>query len=436
MEYAATCEVCSERFSTGEHDPLALPCGHTFCRDCLARMINMNRKGFSCPTCRRVHSDLVLGKLPVIYKLLSVNMDEAEIEQICESHGDKLAYWCQMCQTSLCGLCLFRSHPQDHDVIKKKAFLEEEKRVLKEDIQAWQRDMEINNKAIMQKALTAIKEFYRSQTYLSRSKRIIGELLPEIDGISTVAALSDLQTKIISLKMVAEAANNDSCTQEESTAEGNVTHSLELEQVTGSCGSVENVDGRRATVEWYAGKLQLSAFSENPSHCDLLLKMPSQVFLQLSIGREYLGQVTIQPFYHLRRAQLFAAMCMGTFGVSYAGSPFRLVQNKGRPREYLSGGGYANPRDGMFTNQDLMSGLEWDGEATGESRQGAVLGVIYGNGVSGFGICSREQVGGTFKCLFGKVVNGIDVVKAAVRHHPVSEVVITKCGLVFPDIFT
>lgn len=434
MEYIATCEVCSERFSIGEHDPLALPCGHTFCRKCLIRMISKNRANFSCPTCRRVHGDLVVGKLPVIYKLLAANTDEVEIEQMCESHGDKLTYWCQTCRTSLCGLCLFRNHPQDHEIVKKKVFLEKEKLLLKEDIQSWQGEMEVSHKAIMRKAMLEIKEFYRSQTYLLMSKRIIGELLPEIDGATTLAALSDLRTKMHSLKMVEEAASSDVCSSEESHAEGDVTLSFELEQAIGSCGSIEGVDGRRASVGWYAGKLQLSAFSEKASHSDLLFKMPSQVFLQLSIGNEYLGQVTIQPFYYLRRAQLFAAMCMGTFGVSYVGSPFRLVQNKGRPREYLSGGWYINPRDGMLTNKDLMTGLEWDGEAIGESHQGAVLGVIYGNGESGFGICSRQQVGGTFKCLFAEVVDGMDVVKAAVRHSPVSEVIITKCGLVFPDI--
>ena len=58
------CSICVEVFS----DPRALPCMHTFCRDCLQSYITcLNRKtdirsrGFECPVCRNVTYSPIMG---------------------------------------------------------------------------------------------------------------------------------------------------------------------------------------------------------------------------------------------------------------------------------------------------------------------------------------------------------------------------------------
>ncbi|KAK7066283.1 hypothetical protein SK128_021800 [Halocaridina rubra] len=224
------------------------------------------------------------------------------------------------------------------------------------------------------------------------------------------------------------------------------------------------------------------------------LPTPEEVFLELSIKNEVLGIVTIRPWYHLRRAKHFTALCLGTFGVSYVGSTFTHVMNKGRAREYLVGGGYLTPKrrslsaqgmdkvqdgeflegqshsspkgesslaqgmnkdhpgyfledggnptpEGLFlTYKDLMANLEWGDEASGEGREGVVIGaadVRKGldpeKGTSGFAICTRDPGRVTFQCPFGEVKSGLDVVKKAVLHEPLTEVTITRCGAVTQD---
>ena len=42
-----SCNVCFERYDTGEHLPLTLMCGHTLCLSCMSRLPAM-----ICPSCR------------------------------------------------------------------------------------------------------------------------------------------------------------------------------------------------------------------------------------------------------------------------------------------------------------------------------------------------------------------------------------------------
>ncbi|KAK4321812.1 hypothetical protein Pmani_007439 [Petrolisthes manimaculis] len=68
---AVTCAVCSEVYQSGIREPLALPCGHSFCRMCLDAV---KRTGnFLCPNCRQTHNNVNVEQLSVNYALLSVS---------------------------------------------------------------------------------------------------------------------------------------------------------------------------------------------------------------------------------------------------------------------------------------------------------------------------------------------------------------------------
>lgn len=51
------CMICDEKYDEADKRPLVLMCGHTFCKNCLARFIQS--KGYiQCMTCRRKFKDI------------------------------------------------------------------------------------------------------------------------------------------------------------------------------------------------------------------------------------------------------------------------------------------------------------------------------------------------------------------------------------------
>nr|XP_053650229.1 uncharacterized protein LOC128700797 [Cherax quadricarinatus] len=162
-------------------------------------------------------------------------------------------------------------------------------------------------------------------------------------------------------------------------------------------------------------------------------QLPSEVFLELSNGQRCLGRVYIQLWCHMRRAQQFLALCLGTMGPSLVGAHFRSVSDADKERETIWCTEYASP-DGGTGYRELMLDMEWDGEHRREPREGLV--VAYSNDVNdyGFGICTKGKPGANFSSPFGEVSSGLEVVRAAVGHEPVTEVTITDCGLVIPDL--
>ena len=76
---APECPYCMEPYAeAGPHVPRILPCGHTGCQDCYARMLrpivaeNNNVKRLTCPNCREV-ADVAWGRaenLPQVFGML------------------------------------------------------------------------------------------------------------------------------------------------------------------------------------------------------------------------------------------------------------------------------------------------------------------------------------------------------------------------------
>lgn len=162
-------------------------------------------------------------------------------------------------------------------------------------------------------------------------------------------------------------------------------------------------------------------------------QVPSEVFLEFAIGGSCLGRVYINLWSHLRRAQQFLALCMGTLGPCYAGATFSHVAYQGKAKETLCCKEYVTENGGQGT-RELMTDLEWGDEHSREPREGLLIPLSKYVDQHGFGICTRGKPGGTFHCPFGEVVEGLEVVQAAVRHHEATEVTITHCGIVMPKL--
>nr|XP_053647388.1 uncharacterized protein LOC128698955 [Cherax quadricarinatus] len=151
-----------------------------------------------------------------------------------------------------------------------------------------------------------------------------------------------------------------------------------------------------------------------------------EVLMQLGVAGKCLGRVHIRLWGHLRRAQHFLALCLGTLGPSYKGSRFSNVARKGQPGESLVGGQYRT-EGGSCTARGLMEELEWRGRHSGPVKVGVLGGASDGNPnlEAFFGICTRDYPEGEYYCPFGEVVAGMDVVQKAAAHDPISDVTIT-----------
>lgn len=156
---------------------------------------------------------------------------------------------------------------------------------------------------------------------------------------------------------------------------------------------------------------------------NLVFQMPSEVFLELSSGDRCLGRVYINLSIHLRLAQQFLALCLGTQGVSYRGTKANEIRNKGYQGETM----LFPCQHKLFTNLGRGDKRTLD--------EGLIAQYASGHydryDRSGFEICTFSSPTTEFNNCFGKISSGLEVVKAAVNCPP-NTVTISDCGLVFP----
>lgn len=161
-----------------------------------------------------------------------------------------------------------------------------------------------------------------------------------------------------------------------------------------------------------------------------------EVFLELSVGAMPLGIVYIKLWGHLRRAQNFMLLCLGTLGPSFVGSHLLSVTMPGSPSEAVGAGMYRDAR-GEMTAMPLLTGLEWGGEYQVQETRGLLVASCEGRPetdslysiITGSG--SQDAV---YPCKFGWVSSGMEYLTEAVHYDPVEQVKVTQCGLVLPRL--
>ena len=97
-----------EVFDEKEHLPLNLDCGHSYCTQCMSRMMEeFNQK--KCPECRDPITKALKDLTPnlTILQILSEKRRFEKYKQMCPKHKDYfLDFQCKQCNSNICKLCL------------------------------------------------------------------------------------------------------------------------------------------------------------------------------------------------------------------------------------------------------------------------------------------------------------------------------------------
>ena len=112
-----SCTVCFARYDSSTHLPRILPCQHTFCSSCIAKLLSLCDRFFGCPVCRsHVSSDDVHTNLAVADIAEAVVSGEKS-KLFCPSHPSKE---CQLisvdCYKLLCAVCVVKGEHAGHTV--------------------------------------------------------------------------------------------------------------------------------------------------------------------------------------------------------------------------------------------------------------------------------------------------------------------------------
>ncbi|XP_047737070.1 nuclear factor 7, brain isoform X2 [Hyalella azteca] len=108
------CEVCNENFDSGNHKPLCLPCGHTFCFSCITNLPGPSGTQI-CPKCRK-QLPQEIGQMTVNYALIppentaSPHPPRSLSESPCLHHGKAQECLCVDCMELVCSTCIMDTH--------------------------------------------------------------------------------------------------------------------------------------------------------------------------------------------------------------------------------------------------------------------------------------------------------------------------------------
>ncbi|XP_069161681.1 peptidyl-prolyl cis-trans isomerase-like isoform X1 [Procambarus clarkii] len=205
----------------------------------------------------------------------------------------------------------------------------------------------------------------------------------------------------------------------------------------------EDQDGRRsARITLQDGQLYLHPLLRQPTPAHAHTLQESEVvgvlepsctlaFLDLGWAGSTRGRVTIRLTPDTPLARQFVLLCTGQRGHTYRNTKLLRVGNKGEPGEWVKGGDYeSNDGEG---GAPLLPDLQGQYQGSGQAGVVCAMSGPGGPRCAQFGIATRDRQGGSrWSGVFGDVVSGLDVVRAAVNHSNIREVTVVDCGVMLP----
>ena len=120
LKESLTCSMCLEIFNHADKVPKALPCGHSFCLDCLQQYVQTQTSNkLKCPLCNNITKIPNEGvkALPTNVALKntidSLPEDDVDTEGLlCPEHPEnECTFVCMDCRVGLCQKCITSRKP-------------------------------------------------------------------------------------------------------------------------------------------------------------------------------------------------------------------------------------------------------------------------------------------------------------------------------------
>ncbi|XP_051847859.1 E3 ubiquitin-protein ligase TRIM50 [Antechinus flavipes] len=108
------CPVCLEVFK----EPLMLPCGHSYCQECLNALARHLGSKLFCPVCRRVAPDVSSSppNVSLAQVIEALHLPGERELSLCPHHRNPLSLFCERDGELICGLCGLLGSHQQHQV--------------------------------------------------------------------------------------------------------------------------------------------------------------------------------------------------------------------------------------------------------------------------------------------------------------------------------
>ena len=103
------CPSCYDIYDDEEKIPRNLPCGHTYCQECLTQIANI-KKRLECPVCRiKLDPSIKPSKLSKNYVAADIASQHRDIQKkllFCAEHKEPLRFFCENCEKNICASCI------------------------------------------------------------------------------------------------------------------------------------------------------------------------------------------------------------------------------------------------------------------------------------------------------------------------------------------
>ncbi|XP_069180544.1 tripartite motif-containing protein 5-like isoform X3 [Procambarus clarkii] len=518
------CSVCFNNYDDTLLRPRTLPCGHTFCSQCIDNAIKNGQ--LNCPSCRAQHTATAATQFPINYgmeafirklkgmEVVPVTMVPTKpnkaptrgiskkLRSLVEEQKSSISSLITSCEEVLSQLGEYRGQLGDwktqHLQLQDRlyALVEQNKSAMKllelEDtsvvdmttqgeegktqLQAMLGSLDTVNTA--QEVFMTINEVDQCNMEVEDWLQKCQELFPDVKTVHTSVKVQETIREALEMTTTETGATADpvhlgdsdssimtkvkeitgEIPQKEITVEdlrrmrepvkslveaGRVVAVKRLVEAGRVVAVQEDQDGRRsARITLQDGQLYLHPLlrQSTPAHAHTIQESdvvgvldPSctLAFLDLGWAGSTRGRVTIRLTPDTPLARQFVLLCTGQRGHTFRNTKLLWVEYKGRPGEWVVGGDYeSNDGEG---GAPLLPDLQ--GQYRGSGQAGAVWSwwPLGGPKSAHFVIATRDrQDGRQWSCVFGHVVSGLDVVRAAVNHSNIQEVTVVDCGVVLP----
>ncbi|XP_069161667.1 uncharacterized protein [Procambarus clarkii] len=501
------CSLCFNNYEDNLLRPRTLPCGHTFCSQCIDNAIKNGQ--LTCPRCHAQHAataatqfSINYGMEALIRKLKGIEVlpgkpikapargISKKLRSLVQEQKSIISSLITSCEEVLSQLGEYRGQLGDWKTHHLQ--LQDRLYALVEQNKSAMKLLELEDTSVMdmttqgEEGKTQLQVMVGSLNTVNTPQEVdttidtadgykmkvedwlqkCQELFPDVKTVHTSVKVQETIREALEMMTTETGATADTVHLGDSASSimnkvQEITGQIPQKQLTvedlcrmrepvkrlveaGRVVAVqEDQDGRRsARITLEDGQLYLHPLLRQPTPADAHTLQESEVvgmlepsctlaFLDLGWAGLTRGRVTIRLTPDTPLARQFVLLCTGQRGHTYHNTKLLRVVYKGSQWECVGGGDYES-NDGKG-GAPLLPDLQ--GQYRMSDRAGTVWATFGPEDPKSaqFVITTRDsQDGVQWQDVFGDVVSGLDVVRAAVNHSDITEVTVVDCGVVLP----